>query len=707
MLAIQDPALEKSLMLREHLEGIGRVEFASWLSDDILLVDGMFPSELEHAIEACLVSGDQLIPLEVRSCSYLKPETPLTDSRAGKVLTLRLLHPENVREPLGRLVLKTGTLTFSPLPVNLSEIVVDLNSLLNNCIAGLDAKIRTEILEFLSQTLNEHLGTTNAFRLSKSLFIIRDALRERLPSFATTPDQPRNVYVDHLLFINESSFYIRGWLNDPERQTTHLSVVSPEDYSVEIFDRACYVFRPDVHEYFKSPSNIARTVKNGFLCHFTTELPTFLSDGWLVQARNARGEAMESSIPPLIHDPDIVRNVILSDLVERAQNDEEFLSNHAYPALSQLQIQHQASVETERVEQYGEPNASPTASIIVPLYKRIDFFEQQLAQFAHDPDMSDADLIYVLDSPELDDTLSALASDLTQLYRIPFRIVTLKQNYGYSAANNVGASLARGRLLLLLNSDVLPDRPGWLSKLIWFYDSMPGIGALGAKLLFEDDTLQHAGIYFERLDNSDLWTNQHYFRGYHRHLPAANKPRPVPAVTGACMMVATDIYKELGGLQGMYLQGDFEDSDFCLRLIERGRKNWFVPYVELYHLEGQSYPPPMRQLTWKYNAWVHTKLWGHLIEGLMTRYPSRFNEIDAQGAGIDHVASNLLPVSEATRTGPRQNLSLRPPKVERTGESRLINLHLQNCIMPARADKMAANRRWIMNDSGAITSKWL
>jgi GT2 family glycosyltransferase len=228
----------------------------------------------------------------------------------------------------------------------------------------------------------------------------------------------------------------------------------------------------------------------------------------------------------------------------------------------------------------------------------------------------------VLDSPDLADGLRNAAAWLFQLYQVPFRVAVLKRNAGFSGANNVGASLARGRILLLLNSDILPDKPGWLRTMISFYDGTPNIGALAPKLLYEDDSLQHAGLYFYRIPTTRLWNNEHYFKGLHRHLPAANVARPVPAVTAACMMIARDLYQQLGGLRGIYVQGDFEDSDLCLRLAEAGYENWYLPDAELYHLEGQSYPAPMRQLTGRYNAWLHTHLWNENIEKVMAQYAS-------------------------------------------------------------------------------------
>ena len=87
-----------------------------------------------------------------------------------------------------------------------------------------------------------------------------------------------------------------------------------------------------------------------------------------------------------------------------------------------------------------------------------------------------------------------------------------------------------------------------------------------------------------------MWDNMHYFKGQHRSLPAANVARQVPAVTGACMMVERELYERMGGLSHRYLQGGYEDSDFCLRLIDEGREHWYMPGAELYHLEDQSYP---------------------------------------------------------------------------------------------------------------------
>jgi GT2 family glycosyltransferase len=240
------------------------------------------------------------------------------------------------------------------------------------------------------------------------------------------------------------------------------------------------------------------------------------------------------------------------------------------------------------------------------------------------------DLIYVLDSPEQKDELIDLASRLYPIYLVPLRVAVLQRNVGFANANNAGASIASAPLLLLMNSDVLPDKPGWLSTMASFYESRPSIGALGPKLLYEDGSIQHAGMHFHQPTGSTLWQDAHYFRGLHRDFPGANVPRPVPLLSGACMMIASDLYRDQGGLQARYVQGDYEDSDICMRLSEQGLENWYLPQAELYHLEALSYGSDLRLPANRYNAWLHTHLWRGRIEALVRGEAA---SLPAQGNG--------------------------------------------------------------------------
>jgi GT2 family glycosyltransferase len=265
---------------------------------------------------------------------------------------------------------------------------------------------------------------------------------------------------------------------------------------------------------------------------------------------------------------------------------------------------------------------APDVSIVIPLYKRIDLVEEQLAQFVLDPYLALQDIVYVLDSPADEDLLMETASRLQPLYEVPFRVAVLRRNGGFANANNTGVGIARASLLLLMNSDVLPDRPGWLESMVAFYESRDRIGALGPKLLYEDDSIQHAGIHFHRTEGQAMWADAHYFKGMHRDFPGANVARVVPVVSGACMMIARELYESMDGLHGGYVQGDYEDADLCLRMMEEGLQNWYLPEAELYHLEALSYSSSLRIPANRYNAWLHTRTWGDRIEQLEAATPA-------------------------------------------------------------------------------------
>jgi GT2 family glycosyltransferase len=89
-------------------------------------------------------------------------------------------------------------------------------------------------------------------------------------------------------------------------------------------------------------------------------------------------------------------------------------------------------------------------------------------------------------------------------------------------------------------------------------------------------------------------------------------------VSAACLLTSSELYRELGGLRSIYIQGDYEDSDLCLRLHQAGYETWYLPDAELYHLEGRSYDTSVRQTNARYNSWLHTRLWGPQIEEMMS-----------------------------------------------------------------------------------------
>ncbi len=167
------------------------------------------------------------------------------------------------------------------------------------------------------------------------------------------------------------------------------------------------------------------------------------------------------------------------------------------------------------------------------------------------------------------------------------RVVRYEGAFNYAAVNNFGVSFASGDYLVLLNNDTKVISVDWMEELL-MYAQREDVGAVGAKLYYRDNTIQHAGIVLglgaHRTAGHTHYRMARTFVGYMGKLCYA---QDVSAVTGACLMVKTALYRELGGLDEDFAIA-LNDVDFCLRLRERGLLNVWNPYCELYHFESAS-----------------------------------------------------------------------------------------------------------------------
>lgn len=559
----------------------------------------------------------------VRRAAELTPEIAIVmlggggRGSAGQAPSVEVARLANGASPSETVELQLGSGDRLELPgEQWEEVRGDLKALVRDELAPLDAEGREEILETLAAATTLEGGSS--FELSRSLHAIREVLRERLPRCAVSEEKPVGLAVEEILSVDDSSFWVNGWMHD-ENGCGEVSVVSPEGARAAVTETAYRYERPDVVQFYSGLGG-DRARDHGFTAHVSLPGISRLSDGWIAELRTSDGIQLEIQCPAVVRDPQVVRSTILGELGGRGAVGGPLAEDHGRPALTRLQGRIVDESQVESVDVYGRPPSAPAVSIVVPLYKRLDFIEHQLLQFSLDFDFAEVELIYVLDSTEQRAELAEQARQLFALYGLPFQVINLSSGAGFAGANNHGIRLAQAKRLLLLNSDVIPDRPGWIGAMNDFYEQTPEIGALGPKLLYEDDSLQHAGLYFHRPAGSELWENAHCFKGLHRTFPAANVSRRVPAVTAACMMIDRELYDDVGGLPLHYVQGDYEDSELCLRLAEAGREHWYLPSVELYHLEGQSYVPGARRIPSDYNMWLHTILRGDRIEEVMASF---------------------------------------------------------------------------------------
>ena len=201
----------------------------------------------------------------------------------------------------------------------------------------------------------------------------------------------------------------------------------------------CYWYpRPDVAEFFHLAGRPRNELRFGWVVYI--ELPgcSQANEGWTMVAEDSAGARVESSMPAMLDDEELVRGRIVSDIALEQLHDDELRRKHLMPALDRMQKCLMDDVAIESIDQFGEPPAEPIVSIVIPLYRRVEFLEHQLAQFVLDPELAEADIIYVLDSPEDANYLRRFAQHLYQLYGVPFRLVVLGRNGGFSIANNLG-----------------------------------------------------------------------------------------------------------------------------------------------------------------------------------------------------------------------------------------------------------------------------
>lgn len=167
------------------------------------------------------------------------------------------------------------------------------------------------------------------------------------------------------------------------------------------------------------------------------------------------------------------------------------------------------------------------------------------------------------------------------------RVVTYEGEFNYSKINNLGVSEAAGEYVLLLNNDTSVITPDWVEELL-MYAQRKDVGAVGAKLYYEDRTIQHAGVVLGL--GAHRTAGHSHYRVDHRNLGYMGRlcyAQNVMAVTGACLMMRKSLYQELGGLDEQFAVA-LNDVDLCVRAWKAGQVNVFTPFAELYHYESAS-----------------------------------------------------------------------------------------------------------------------
>lgn len=165
------------------------------------------------------------------------------------------------------------------------------------------------------------------------------------------------------------------------------------------------------------------------------------------------------------------------------------------------------------------------------------------------------------------------------------KIVKWESGFNYSAINNFAVSSANGEYILLLNNDVEVISEDWLSQMLMLAQRSD-VGAVGAKLYFPNDSIQHAGVIVG-LGGVAGHAHKYFDRADPGYMARASIVQNLSACTAACLMIRRDVYELVGGLDEKY-EVAFNDIDFCMKIRRAGYLIVFTPYAELYHYESIS-----------------------------------------------------------------------------------------------------------------------
>lgn len=231
-----------------------------------------------------------------------------------------------------------------------------------------------------------------------------------------------------------------------------------------------------------------------------------------------------------------------------------------------------------------ELTGNPLISVLIPNKDHVDDLERCLSSLYKNAGYDNFEVL-VLENNSTDPATESYYAALPAAYP-RCRVLRYEGAFNFSAVNNFGAAQAKGEHLLLLNNDIEVLSPDFLRELL-SYSQRADVGAVGAKLYYPDDTIQHAGVIMG-INGSAGHSHKGYPRAAVGDLYRLVTAQDYMAVTGACLMTKTALYRAAGGLDEERFAVAYNDVDYCLKLWQQGLHNVFTPRAEAYHHESKS-----------------------------------------------------------------------------------------------------------------------
>ena len=287
------------------------------------------------------------------------------------------------------------------------------------------------------------------------------------------------------------------------------------------------------------------------------------------------------------------------------------ISDHLQRTGSKASVEAGKYPNTYRVR-WDVPADPPMVSIIIPTRDRLDILSQCIGSVLQLTEYPNYEII-VVDNESVEPSTLEYFDQLKGQENL--RILEYRGEFNYSAINNYAVSQARGSVITMMNNDIEVIEKGWLCEMVG-HALREEIGCVGAKLLYKNNMVQHAGVI---LGIGGVAGHAHkYFdaesAGYFSRLHLTQN---MSAVTAACLTVRKSLYERVGGFNESDLKVAFNDVDFCLRVGTLGMRNVWTPYALLYHHESVSRGHENtheKQQRFKHESKYMQEQWGELLE---------------------------------------------------------------------------------------------
>jgi glycosyltransferase involved in cell wall biosynthesis len=355
-----------------------------------------------------------------------------------------------------------------------------------------------------------------------------------------------------------------------------------------------------VDPYFKTDWNPDLMLSQNMICHLAAYRRELVCDvgGFRIGSEGAQDHDLalrcteQTSMDKIRHIPTVLyhwRSVpgSVSKGTATAVKAHEAGARAIREHLVRKGVQAGVSIETERGSphyrvRYSLPEP-PRVTVIIPTRDRLDLLRRCVDGLLNDTDYPNLE-ITIVDNGSSEPATHQYFASLKQYHGV--RILEYTGAFNYSSINNYAVQHSSGEVLCLLNNDTEITHGDWLHEMV-SHAVRDEIGAVGAKLIYPDDTIQHAGILVGAGGLA-----RHTFAGLPNDAPVVcgrlDVVQNVSGVTAACMVLRRSVYNEVGGFEEDVFPVGYNDVDLCLRIVSANYRIVWTPYAQLYHHESAS-----------------------------------------------------------------------------------------------------------------------